>query len=67
MGTQAADVQQQVIEKTNSVLQKSQNLVWSMEKRLPSNKAVMQEPFSVCLYILFYKNEVCQNIKAQNL
>ena len=49
MGTQAADVQQQVIEKTNSVLQKSQNLVWSMEKKLHSNRPAMQEPFSVCL------------------
>ena len=47
MGTQAADVQQQVIEKTSSILQKSQNLVWSMEKRLSSNKPNLQEPFTV--------------------
>merc|ERR1712071_383764 len=46
MGTQAASVQQQVIEKTKSTLQKTQTLMINMEKRLSSTKT-FQEPFAM--------------------
>eukprot|EP00112_Aurelia_sp_Birch-Aquarium-sp1_P004518 Seg1512.4 transcript_id=Seg1512.4/GoldUCD/mRNA.D3Y31 product="Lysosomal-associated transmembrane protein 4A" protein_id=Seg1512.4/GoldUCD/D3Y31 len=46
MGTQAASVQQQVIEKTKSTLQKTQTLMINMEKRLSSTKT-FQEPFAL--------------------
>merc|ERR1711872_945408 len=45
MGTQAATVQQQVIEKTKGVVLKTQTLMINMEKRLASSSHQYQEPF----------------------
>merc|ERR1719154_29403 len=48
MGTQAATVQQQVIEKTKGVILKTQTLMLNMQKRLPSTtQQPFQEPFAM--------------------
>ena len=62
MGTQAASVQQQVIEKTKSTLQKTQTLMINMEKRLSSTKT-FQEPFAVCVYEI--AGNCFSNLKAK--
>ncbi|XP_065061945.1 eukaryotic translation initiation factor 3 subunit E-like [Rhopilema esculentum] len=47
MGTQAASVQQQVIEKTKSTVQKTQHLMLNMAKRLAPPAHQVQEPFAM--------------------
>ena len=54
MGTQAAAVHQQVIERTKGIMYKTQAVIASIDKKLASQlKQPYTEPFTVCIYMKY--------------
>ena len=49
MGTQAAAVHQQVIERTKGIMYRTQTVAQSIDKKLASKLGPYSEPFAVCL------------------